>query len=105
MGDTGTQQAIEFGGWIGDPGEECVEMGLQGRPRGSLEMDALAADRARQHPHRLVTAQLADADRAQPIGPGGKQALMPLVQGGQAQWLVEFAGGSQQHIQQALHLG
>ena len=68
-------------------------------------MDALAPDRARQHLHRLVTAQLADADRAQPIGPGGKQPLVPLVQGGQAQRLVEFAGGGQQHIQQALHLG
>ena len=101
----GAQQAIKIGGWVSDPGQKLLKLGLQIRSRRCLEVEPLASDRARQHLHRVVAAQFTDADGPQPIWPVGKQAAVPLMQAGQSERLVELAGGGQQHIQQSLHLG
>lgn len=105
MHQGGAQQAIKIGGWLSDPGQKFLKLGLQIRSSSCLEVEPLAPDRAREHLHRGVAAQFADADGPQPIRPVGKQAAVPLVQGGESERLVELAGGGQQHIQQSLHLG
>ena len=39
------------------------------------------------------------------IGASGEQTLVPVIQRGQGEGLIQAAGGLQQHIQQAFHLG
>ena len=68
-------------------------------------MQALTADGTREHLHRCPIAQLTDPNSSQSIGATGEQALVPVIQRGQGEGRIQAAGGFQQHIQQAFHLG
>jgi hypothetical protein len=105
VGQAGANQPVQLRWRAGDPGQEGCQLLFQLGSGRCLEVQALTTDGTGEHLHRSLIAQLTDPDGAQAIGPGGEQAPVPMVQRGQGEGGVQRAGGLQQHIQQALHLG
>jgi hypothetical protein len=60
---------------------------------------AEAPDPPGENLHRVIAAQFANADRAQPLRASGEVTPMPLMQAGKADGLLEGMGGRQAHIE------
>jgi len=105
MGQPCPHRAIKLQGWAIEPIQQQRQLALQTLSRRRLKMQCFPADRTRHHLHRQGSAQIANGDGPQSIGPCSKQIRMPPMQGCKGQWLIKLSRRSQQELHQTLHLG
>jgi hypothetical protein len=106
VSESGLEDRVVRGGLVVEPFEEPSHLPFEAGSLWRLKVNALASDRARDHPHRArcVIAPGADLDAGHAAAARGKKRGMPVKQSCGREGLAVIAGGVQHHFNDAIYV-